>query len=295
MLSPAVAHRSRTSFRRSVVLCLALAGCGTMPPPVATPAVAAMAASQPLAIESAKGPVSPARSRQIVGQLKAESGPDGILDRHLKIEGAVTGSPLVTGNAVTLLQDGEATYRSMFEAIAGAKRHINLETYILQDDETGQRFADALIAKRQQGLQVNVMHDGVGTLETPAAFFERLQAAGIRVVKYNPVNPLQAKAGWDVNERNHRKLLVVDGEIAFLGGLNISAVYSGSSSKIGSGGSGRGSRANDQRQRENQRSDAESRHWRDTHLRIEGPVVTELQKSFLAVWATQKGPPLDSG
>lgn len=271
---------------RALWLSLALvAGCGTMPPPVATPAVAATAATQPLKVESAKGPVSPARGQQIVDRLKTDPGTDAILDRHLKFENAVTGSPLVTGNAVTLLQDGEATYKSMFEAIAAARRHINLESYILQDDETGQRFADALIAKRRQGLLVNVMHDGVGTLETPEGFFDKLRDAGIQVVTYNPVNPLKAKAGWDVNERDHRKLLVVDGEIAFLGGINISAVYSGSSPSA-KGGSGRSKAKAD--------GDKEGRPWRDTHLRIEGPVVTELQKSFLEVWATQKGPPLDS-
>lgn len=278
------ARHPRAAWCRGVALTLALAGCAPMSPVMPTPAAAASPVV-PVTIENAKGPMSPARSQQIVNQLKTEPGPDSILDRHLKVESAVTGSPLVAGNAVTLLQDGEATYKSMFEAIAAAKRHINLETYILQDDETGRRFADALIAKRQQGLQVNVMHDGVGTLETPKTFFDRLEAAGIRVLKYNPVNPLKAKAGWDVNERDHRKLLVVDGEIAFLGGLNISAVYSGSSTKGATGGSGRA---------KGKPSDAESRRWRDTHLRIEGPVVTELQKSFLEVWATQKGPPLDS-
>ena len=103
---------------RAVALCLALAGCASTPPLVAA------AAAQPVSIEGAKGPVSPERSRQIVERLKAEPGPDGILDRHLKIESAVTGSPLVAGNSVTLLQDGEATYQSMFEAIAHAKGEI---------------------------------------------------------------------------------------------------------------------------------------------------------------------------
>ncbi|MEK8030891.1 cardiolipin synthase [Ideonella sp. DXS29W] len=255
-----------------------------MPPSVARTAPVS-GPTAPVDMESAQGPVSPARSRQIVNRLKAEPGPDSILDQHLQVESAVTGSPLVTGNAVTLLQDGEATYRAMFQAIAAARHHINLETYILQDDEAGNRFADALIARRQQGLQVNVLHDGVGTLETPTSFFERLKAAGIQVVEYNPVNPLRAKAGWDVNERDHRKLLVVDGEVAFLGGINISAVYSGSA---GSAPLKRGAR------RPAAENDAEQRPWRDTHLRIEGPVVAELQKSFLEVWAAQKGPALDA-
>ncbi|WP_374563727.1 phosphatidylserine/phosphatidylglycerophosphate/cardiolipin synthase family protein [Ideonella sp.] len=279
-------------------LSLALAACAPMSPLVPAPAVAASAAVSPVApvaIEGARGPVSAARSQQIVENLKANPGqPESILDRHLAIESAVTGSPLVADNAVTLLQDGDATYRAMFEAIAKAKHHINMETYILQDDETGRRFADALIAKRQQGLQVNVLHDSVGTIDTPAAFFDRLKAAGIRVVEYNPVNPLQAKSGWDINERDHRKLLVVDGEVAFLGGINISAVYSsGSAPKkrpkapppAASAASATSASAD---------SSNEGRPWRDTDVRIEGPVVAELQKIFLDTWVRQKGEPLNT-
>jgi len=253
------------------VLSLTLVACA--PPRRALPS--AGADQQAVVIENARGAVSPAHSKQIVENQKTNPGrAEDILDRHLAVESAVTGSPLVAGNAVTLLQDGEATYRSMFQAIAGARRHINMETYILQDDEIGQRFAAALIAKRRQGLQVNLMYDGLGALDTPQAFFEPLKANGVRVLAYNPVNPLKAKAGWDLNERDHRKLLVVDGEIAFLGGINISAVYSGSSPKA---------------RPQHGMSDAETRPWRDTHVRIEGPVVTELQKTFLDTWMRQKG------
>lgn len=266
---------------------LALIGCAS--PPLA-PSTAG-AAERPVAVESARGSMSPARSKQIVENLKVNPGqPENILDRHLAIESAITGSPLVSDNAVTLLQDGDETYKSMFEAITSAKHHINMETYILQGDETGQRFADALIAKRRQGLQVNVLYDSVGTIDTPAEFFDRLKAAGVRVLQYNPVNPLKAKAGWDVNGRDHRKLLVVDGEIAFLGGINISAVYSsGSSPKVRTKAPAPAASAASA----SAKSPDEGRPWRDTDLRIEGPVVTELQKIFLDTWVRQKGEPLN--
>ena len=126
----------------------------------------------------------------------------------------------------------------MFDAIASARDSINMETYILEGDSTGQRFADALLAKQAQGVQVNLIHDGVGTISTPPEFFKRLVDGGVNVVEFNPVNPLKAKAGWDVNQRDHRKLLVVDGQRAVMGGINISSVYSSRGSAGGSGPSG---------------------------------------------------------
>jgi cardiolipin synthase len=163
----------------------------------------------------------------------------------------------------------------MFSAIAAARDHINMETYILEDDEVGRRFMDALIEKQQQGVQVNLIYDSVGTLGTPAEFFQRLRDNGIRTLEYNPVNPATATAGWDLNERDHRKLLIVDGQTAFLGGINISSVYSGSSF----------------RRQSKTRPDG-AQPWRDTDLQIDGPVVAELQRLFMATWREQQGEPL---
>jgi cardiolipin synthase len=264
-------------------LAVALSSCARMPP--VSPAVAAQPAA-PVQIETARGTASAARSKQIIERLKPEPGaPSSILDRHLAIESALTGQPLVAGNEVTLLQDGAATYRAMFAAIESARHHIDMETYILQDDETGQRFADALMAKRRQGVVVNLLVDSVGTLETPAEFFDRLRAAGVSVLEYNPINPLHAPAGWDPNQRDHRKLLIVDGQVAFMGGINISADYAS--------GSVPHDREEAARRRAKRKEPA--RPWRDTDLRIEGPVVAEFQRIFLATWGEQNGPPITGG
>ncbi|MDQ6681421.1 MAG: cardiolipin synthase [Pseudomonadota bacterium] len=251
-----------------------LAGCSALPvivPDMAMPRT-------PVQFEGSNGRVlSAARSKAILERLKAGGSETSIFDRHLALEQEIAGAPLSTGNAVALLQDGPATYTAMFAAIRAARDDINMETYILDDDEVGRKFADALIAKQQQGVQVNLIHDGVGTLGTPREFFTRLSDAGINVLEFNPVNPLNAKAGWDVNQRDHRKILIVDGKTAFLGGINISGVYSG-------GSFGGGSRK--------PKADGKNLPWRDTDLQVNGPVVADLQKLFVETWQQQKGKPL---
>jgi len=253
---------------------VAFAGCSSLPtivPDLARPAGPAVQ------LESARGPLSPAQSKAVLDRLSASGQPTNIFDRHLALEEAIVGSPLTTGNQVTLLRDGPATYDAMLTAIAAARDHINMETYILEDDEIGQRFARALIDKQRQGVQVNLIRDSVGTIGTPAAFFERLTASGIRVLEFNPLNPMVARQDWELNQRDHRKLLIVDGRTAFLGGINISSVYS-------SGSSGRTSRT---------RPPLEAGPgWRDTDLQLQGPAVAELQKLFLSAWKKQEGEPL---
>lgn len=274
-----------TLLKLAVAFYLAfMTGCSSLPKMVPDMEVQA----KPVQVEGAKGPLSYKQSQAIIKKLKAESkGETNIFDRHLALEEAMVGSPLIVGNHVVLLIDGPTTYKSMFEAIAKAKDHINLETYIFDPDEIGQRFADTLIAKQQEGVQVNVIYDSVGALNTPVEFFQRMRDAGINVLEYNPVNPLKLRKGWEVNQRNHRKLLVVDGKIAFVGGINISGVYS-SSSRGGSSSFSSGSGKDDDKK------GAEDIPWRDTHIRIEGPVVSEFQKLFLTDWEVQKGKPLPS-
>ena len=233
----------------------------------------------PPVVEGAHGPLSAARSQQILAKLKGDNPQANQLERHLALEQAINDSPISAGNRVRLLENGPATYRAMLAAITGARSSINMESYIFEDGEVGQRFADALLAKQASGVQVNLVYDSVGTLGTKDGFFESLAAAGINVVEFNPVNPLEAKAGWELNERDHRKLLVVDGRVAFLGGINISNVYSGGSfsrrptSQPGPAPAG-------------------AKGWRDTDLQVEGPVVAEFQKLFIETWDKQKGAPL---
>ena len=264
-LSPSACVR-----RLCAVAVLALAGCSALP--VITPDLSRADPSN-VQFQAANGRIlSPERSKELLAKLASDS---DVLARHLALEQAVSDEPLVLGNRVVILENGPNTYAAMFNAIAGARDSINMETYILEDDEVGKKLADALIAKQAQGVQVNLIHDAVGTLGTSKEYFKRLSDAGINVLTFNPVNPLTAKSGWTVNQRDHRKLLVVDGRSAVLGGINISSVYSSS----GGGGSGGASRGGAK----------ESLPWRDTDLLIEGPVVAPLQKLFMETWQAQKG------
>ena len=250
----------------------AAAGCSTLP------TLAPDGAGEPsrvVQLEGARGPLSAQRSKAILAGIASHGEETGIFDRHLAREEEVAGSPLVVGNKVSLLQDGPATYDAMLRAIAVARDHIHMETYIIEDDEVGRRFADALVSRRAQGIPVTFIYDSAGSSGTPKAFFERLADAGVEVLEFNPLNPLELKKGWTPNQRDHRKLLIVDGRVAFVGGVNISSVYSKGSTHGSS----------------KPRADGDP-PWRDTHLRIEGPVVAEFQKLFMATWDKQGGAPM---
>jgi cardiolipin synthase len=125
-----------------------------------------------------------------------------------------------------------------------------------------------------------VMYDAVGTLGTPQEFFDRMKAAGIRLVAFNPVNPANARGKWELNNRDHRKLMVVDGMVAFTGGINLSSTYANSSLF---------------RSRHKPKDDSKV-GWRDTHVKIEGPAVATLQWAFVDNWVRQDAgdlPPRD--
>jgi cardiolipin synthase A/B len=257
---------------------LCMVGCSSLPtfvPDLSRRSVRSAQKTTSLQLMGAHGLLSKAKSDAVIARLKNSGVPTSIFDRHLALEEALIGSPLVMGNQVLLLQDGPDTYKAMLAAIAAATDHINMETYILDDDEIGKQFAQVLIDKQQSGVQVNLIRDSAGTLGTPEAFFQRLTDAGVHVLEYNPINPLQARKEWSLNRRDHRKLLIVDGRVAFLGGINISSVYSGGSfGKI-----------------LKPRADG-GIVWRDTDLQIEGPVVADFQKLFMETWARQAGAPL---
>ncbi len=254
----------------SLLVCaIFLGGCSSLPTIVPDLARRPGSAVQ---LQGARGPLTAAQSKAVLDRLRSRGTPTDIFERHLALEEEIVGSLLTTGNQAVLLQDGPATYKAMFAAIASAQDHINMETYILEDDEIGRQFAQALMDKQRQGVQVNIIRDSVGTFGTPAAFFQELAATGIKLLEFNPINPLQSRKEWSLNQRDHRKLLITDGHTAFLGGINISSVYSG-----GSFGKSRS---------------ADQLAWRDTDLQLRGPVVADFQKLFIATWEKQKGEPL---
>lgn len=218
-------------------------------------------------INSAKGELNVSKAQALMRQRWKNSS-TGLANMQAlaALEEAVTGSPLIAGNQVSLLFDGPQTMAAMMAAIRQAKDHINLETYIFDQDELGLEFAKLLIEKQQAGVAVNIIYDSVGTIGTPQSFFDNMKAAGIQLLAFNPVNPARLQGPWSPNRRDHRKILIVDGEIAFTGGVNISASYANSSlfrsksKKQGKVG------------------------WRDTHIQITGPAVAALQGVFLDTW-----------
>ncbi len=226
-------------------------------------------------MEDNRGKVAPSKAQVLLERRMAKAGLD-VRERAL-LEEAATGRPLLTGNKVRLLFDGPETMGAMMASIAAARQTINLETYIFDQDELGLKFAELLMAKQREGVQVNILYDCVGTLGTPEAFFSRMRDAGIRLCPYNPVNPLALHGGWRLNHRDHRKILVVDGLVAYTGGANISGAY-----RFGS--------------LFRRRAKAPKKlGWRDTHLRIEGPAVAALQLLFVETWFSQLEEGLDTG
>lgn len=288
-------------IKLTAALCTTLiVGCSSIPLMVPDMALS----SKRVTLEGAHGSLSHAQSKAILAKLKKDGDDTNIFDRHLALESEIVGSPLIVGNKVDLLIDGPSTYSAMMQAIEGAKDHINMETYIIEDDEIGQQFAAIFIQKQQSGVQVNLIYDSVGSSSTPKEFFKKLTDAGINVLEYNPINPLDTRKDWDVNQRDHRKLLIVDGEIAFVGGINISSVYS--SGSFGGGASGKqkskpkkvevavsnsnlGPASATHSAQVQTLSELDGTPWRDTHMQMAGPVVAEFQKLFFETWAAQKG------
>lgn len=313
---------------RATVLCgprfilaatILLVGCGSLP--TINPDMA-MHSTHPVKLEGTRGALSNEQSKTILARLKHGVAETSIFDRHLLLQQELEVTPLVVGNKVALLKDGPPTYASMFAAIDAAKDHINLETYILEPDEVGQALVETLLVKQLAGVQVNVVYDSVGSLNTPKDFFQPLIDAGANVLEYNPINPFKSRKGWQFNARDHRKLLVVDGKTAYVGGINISSVYTqGSLGSLFSHGStvesGKQKQAEDQKSQsmeavESSFSDAnklinrpafdtqvakepngpDATVWRDTHLMMEGPIVADFQRLFMETWQKQKGVPL---
>ena len=182
----------------------------------------------------------------------------------------LTDAPLYRGNAVELLLDGPQTHDAMLDAIASAEHHVHLESYIFVDDEVGTEFADALAAKARMGVTVRVIYDSIGSRGTDGDFWVALQEAGVVVREFNPPDPIQDQNPFDIDTRDHRKLLIVDGRLAFTGGINIDRNYVRASDVVGGASAASG--------------------WRDTHIRIGGPAVAAFQDLFVGLWEELDAP-----
>jgi cardiolipin synthase len=176
--------------------------------------------------------------------------------------------PFLSGNDVELLVDGEATFASIFEGISRAEKVLLLQFYIIHDDELGREFARRLIERAQAGVKVYLLYDDVGCFWLPKAYKERLRAAGVRVHGFNHRHRILRVLGpTRIQYRNHRKIVVVDGKEAWIGGLNVGDEYMGRSKVFG--------------------------HWRDTHVRFKGPAVLAAGLSFREDWEWATGEDLD--
>ena len=245
-----------------------LVACASLPT-VDSDKTKAQAAAAPV-VQSANGTLSPDKAKALLAKRWSKSTLD--LKAQAALEEAATGVPLIAGNQVTLLFDGPQTMAEMMKAIANAKHSINFETYIFDQDELGDKFAELLMERQRAGVVVNIIYDSVGTLTVPQEFFDKMRAAGIHLIAFNPVNPAKVRGnGWKVNNRDHRKMLIVDGKIGFAGGINISDTYSKSSPF---------------RSKSRPRSEKDV-GWRDTHVRIEGPAVHAMQWLFIQNWTKQ--------
>jgi cardiolipin synthase len=258
-------RRLASVFLQFVWICITLSGCASLPD-VRDLQHSLYPADLPT-VENGQGRLPHKKAESLLSQRLRSTTTD--LKALAALEEAATRSPLIAGNKVTLLFDGPRTVAAMMTAIADAKNHINLETYIFESDELGKEFADLLIAKQRAGVQVNIIYDTIGSLNTPPEFFEKMRTAGISLTAFNPVNPLTLLVPWRLNNRDHRKILVVDGRVGFAGGINIADDYSHSSPF-----------------RSKKKSEPRS-GWRDTHVQIEGPAVAALQWLFLDTWNEQ--------
>ncbi|HVZ72225.1 MAG TPA: phospholipase D-like domain-containing protein [Polyangia bacterium] len=164
---------------------------------------------------------------------------------------------LIGGNAVTLLRHGREAFPAWLSAIDEAKTRISLEMYIFSDDKIGRRFADALLRAAKRGVTVRLLWDYVGSRLTPESFFRRLRDGGVHTIAYHRIRFWRPRF-WQLWRRDHRKILVCDGRVAFVGGLNISDEWLDASE----GGGG----------------------WHDAAVGIEGPAVAAIEGLFLATW-----------
>ncbi|WP_161795039.1 cardiolipin synthase [Arsukibacterium sp. MJ3] len=186
-------------------------------------------------------------------------------DEERSLVEKLKGLPYTTGNKLELLIDGRATFKAMTEAIESAKSYVLFQFYIIRDDELGQHFKDLLIKKASQGVKIYFLFDRLGSRKLSNAYQQQLIEAGVEVASFGHLD--KGTGIFQINFRNHRKVVVIDGQKALVGGLNIGNEYLGLSEEFGD--------------------------WRDTHIAISGPAAMEAQLSFLEDWKWASGEWLD--
>jgi cardiolipin synthase len=208
------------------------------------------------------------RAQVAASRGEAEASPatlDSALERALfRIGGRLTHLRATGGNRVEVLVDGNSTYDRIGAAIDGARHHVHAQFYLIRDDATGRWFRDRLVAAAKRGVVVRLLMDGYGCFALGAAWRRPLRKAGVHVGVFLPMRSVLLQP---VNLRNHRKIVVVDGQMAFTGGFNVGDEYRGQMRGVGV--------------------------WKDVHLRIEGPAAGELQKVFFQDWAYATSEPID--
>lgn len=195
------------------------------------------------------------------------------LVRYVALLGAL-GEFTTADNDTRLLVDGPATFAAMFAELESAHSSIQMESYIFEDAALGDKIADVLKRKAAEGVRVRLIYDAVGSIGTPPEFFTAMAKAGVSVCAFNPV-AASALSGA-LNHRDHRKILIVDDQVAITGGINISDVYSATSASL--------LRRHDSPAAEG----APRKGWRDTSVRIQGPAVTDFARLFAATWVGQQ-------
>jgi cardiolipin synthase len=180
--------------------------------------------------------------------------------QFLRAMGVLLGPALVGGNRTTTLLNGDQIFPAMLEAIHSARKTITFETYIYWSGDIGQKFSDALAERAAQGVKVHVLLDWMGSQKMDAAYLQRMQQAGVEIERYHPPKWYTLSK---LNNRTHRKLLVVDGQVGFIGGVGIADKWNGNAQ--------------------------DPEHWRDTHYRIQGPAVAQMQAAFLDNWTKVTG------
>jgi len=173
---------------------------------------------------------------------------------------ALLGPPIVAGNRVQTLRNGDEIFPAMLDAIRGAKETIEFETYVYWSGQIGRDFANAIAERARAGVRVHVLLDWAGSQRMDRDVLETMKSAGARVELYHPLRWYTLAR---MNNRTHRKLLVVDGRIGFTGGVGIAQEWTGHAQ--------------------------DPQHWRDTHFRVEGPVVAHMQATFLDNWIKVTG------